>query len=243
MRRFCARAAFSLFFCLLSMQLYAAEYMQTAENSLTPFGFTRFCLQKPERCVQSRKHIVRMDEALWSELDAVNTFVNRAIVAEEDGSIIRPWRDETQRGDCKDYALSKRSQLIDRGWPASALLIAIAEVPSGGMHAVLVVVTDRGDLVLDNLGPTIANYRRLPYRWDKRMSPNNPQFWQRIISWLRVHPGAPFFSAHQILAPFALFQCTKAIEHVGPILHQLDPLGPILCAIVGPADFVLILVP
>lgn len=195
MRRFCACAGITLFFCLYAPLLFAEEHMQIGDNRMAPFGFIGFCLQKPERCIPSHKEIVRMNETLWSELDEVNTSINRAIIAEEDGLIIRPWKDDTQRGDCKDYALSKRSRLIDRGWPAGALLIALAEVPSGGMHAVLVVVTDRGDLVLDNLGPTIAPYRRLPYRWDKRMSPNNPQFWQRIVSWLRVYPGALYFCA------------------------------------------------
>jgi len=58
--------------------------------------------------------------------------------------------------------VTKRSQLIDKGWPATALLIAMARVPSGEMHAVLVVVTDKGELVLDNLRSEIVSWRALP---------------------------------------------------------------------------------
>lgn len=188
MRSIRARAALSLFFCLLTFQLAVAQHMKTGEARLAPFGFTRFCVQEPERCTPSRAHVVQMNVALWSELNAVNASVNRSIVPEEDGSITRAWRADARRGDCKDYALSKRSRLIDLGWSASALLLAIAELPTGEMHAVLIVVTDRGDLVLDNLRYGIVDFGRLPYRWTIRMSPGDPRYWQQILSRLRVTP-------------------------------------------------------
>lgn len=52
-------------------------------------------------------------------------------------------------GDCEDYVLSYKIALAEEGIPPDALRIAIASVPDGGIHAVLLVVTDQGNLVLD----------------------------------------------------------------------------------------------
>src|SRR5258708_5462706 len=124
----------------------------------------------------------------------VNTAVNRSIAPKPDLSVTRKWRDDATQGDCKDYAMAKRSQLLDRGWPVSALLIAVAQIPSDEMHAVLIVLTDKGELVLDNLRYGITPWKALPYRSHKMMSPENPLFWRRILSRLRGHPEAAFMN-------------------------------------------------
>ena len=81
---------------------------------------------------------------------------------------IRPMSDEEQyggkdmwvseppsmAGDCDDYAMTKRCRLIRDGIPASAMQIKKARTWRGEMHAILVVETDEGEMVLDNLvGP------------------------------------------------------------------------------------------
>ena len=53
-------------------------------------------------------------------------------------------------GDCEDYALSKRKALGEAGLSRRALRLGVVRLVSGKAHAVLVVVTDRGDYVLDN---------------------------------------------------------------------------------------------
>lgn len=163
MRSTRARVALSLFLWLAAVYGASAQHMQTHEYSPTPFGFTRFCLQKPERCIPSRRHIMQMDKARWSELDAVNTLVNRTIVPDEDGSIIRPWRDArgAHRGHRPRRPRSRQS-------------------PYG-----------------------IVAYSRLLYRWHKRMTPENPQYWRRVISWLRSNPEPPFCGTLPVV-PMAL---------------------------------------
>lgn len=183
-------AACSLFFNFASAGISIAQHIEIGEPQLAPFGFTAFCVERPIKCAPSHPTTLTITPSKWKELAAINTAVNRLIVPNEDSSTTRPWRDDARQGDCKDYALTKRSRLIDRGWPSSALLIATGSVPSGEMHAVLIVVSTDGDLVLDNLRYGIVPWRILPYRWHSIMSPENPQFWRRIISWLRVHPGA-----------------------------------------------------
>src|SRR5262249_20204811 len=153
------------------------QHMQTGERTLPPFGFTVFCLHNPEPCRPSPPQRLYVTAELRHELAQVNVKVNGSIVPFSDYSAVREWRDHTNIGDCKDYALTKRSQLTDRGYPASALVLATAWLPNGEHHAVLVVLTNQGDLVLDNLRSAPVGYQHLPYRWDAIMSPENPQFW------------------------------------------------------------------
>ncbi len=69
-------------------------------------------------------------------------------------------------GDCEDIALLKRRDLIEKGWPVGALLMTVVRQANGEGHAVLTVLTDRGDLVLDNLKSSDPGVERdaLPVR-------------------------------------------------------------------------------
>nr|WP_249804494.1 MULTISPECIES: transglutaminase-like cysteine peptidase [unclassified Bradyrhizobium] len=53
--------------------------------------------------------------------------------------------------------------MLQRGWPARALLFSEGVVISGEHHLVLLVRTQSGDLVLDNLTP--KPWSRVPYHW------------------------------------------------------------------------------
>lgn len=55
------------------------------------------------------------------------------------------------QGDCEDFVLEKRRSLIRAGIDRHALSMAVVHKPRVGMHAVLLIHTERGDLVLDNL--------------------------------------------------------------------------------------------
>ena len=60
------------------------------------------------------------------------------------------------RGNCKHYVLEKRRALIGEGVPAAALSIAVVRTPQGVVHAALLVSTDHGEYVLDNLSPWVV---------------------------------------------------------------------------------------
>ncbi|MBW8733861.1 MAG: transglutaminase-like cysteine peptidase [Asticcacaulis sp.] len=81
------------------------------------------------------------------------------------------------RGDCEDFALEKRRLLIEHGVPAAALSIAIVRTRRGEEHAVLVVTTDAGDYVLDNLAYDVRPWRRAGYTWISRQGPGNDLAW------------------------------------------------------------------
>lgn len=68
-------------------------------------------------------------------------------------------------GDCDDYTLAKRAQLLDAGVPAEDLRIAFCEVPDLGYHAVLVASDPgTGDWVLDNRHPAPIRWSDTGYR-------------------------------------------------------------------------------
>jgi len=128
------------------------------------------------------------------ELVAVNTLINRSIRPERNqgGLSTEQWLLYPASGDCNDYAVTKRHELLNRKWPIASLLIAVVLVAGGEGHAVLVVPTDHGDFVLDNLRSGVVRWDILPYQWLKIMSPENPLFWRRIQSLAPVHSGAFF---------------------------------------------------
>lgn len=74
-------------------------------------------------------------------------------------------------GDCEDYALEKRRQLLAAGVPASALSLAVAVTARGESHAVLMISLKSGDWVLDNLTPWATPWEDLNYRWVERQVP------------------------------------------------------------------------
>jgi predicted transglutaminase-like cysteine proteinase len=119
---------------------------------------------------------VVLSSRLMARIAAVNMRVNRSMKPRIDAA----WHVGGASGDCKDYALTKRSLLDGIGFPTAATLIATARETNGQMHAVLVVRTDQGDLILDNLTNAIRPWRAANYLWESIQSPADPAIWQRI---------------------------------------------------------------
>jgi predicted transglutaminase-like cysteine proteinase len=85
-------------------------------------------------------------------------------------------------GDCKDYVLEKRRALIAAGVPAQDLSIAIVKTGWGESHAVLLVATNKGELVLDSLRGEILPWRQAPYTWVERQAPGSSLSWVKIVT-------------------------------------------------------------
>lgn len=120
----------------------------------------------------------------WRRVQRINREVNRAIRHREDSAVYgRPdqWAlGEAGVGDCEDYALAKRAALIQAGVPARALSIALVETRRGESHAVLLIDTDKGAMVLDNLSPWISRWDQTPYSWIARQTPGDPLTWRAV---------------------------------------------------------------
>jgi predicted transglutaminase-like cysteine proteinase len=139
-----------------------------------PAGFISFCSRFMDQCVTSQNNapVVHLDLGTQAVLDNVNRSVNRAIWPESDErhfGVAEYWDiPKDGYGNCHDYALTKRQELIDAGLPERALRIAIVITPRENRHAVLTVTTDRGDFVLDNLNNTVKPWTDVDYQWVER---------------------------------------------------------------------------
>jgi predicted transglutaminase-like cysteine proteinase len=154
--------------------------------SLAPMAFVRFCMRYPQDCkvrrMAYRPKPVALSEARRAELIKVNRNVNRAIRPQENinGVMAEEWLVSPREGDCNDYAVTKRHELLARGWPSRSLLLAEVVVSSGEHHLVLVVRTREDDVVLDNLNWNIRPVSQIHYQWVRAQQAKNPQFWSTI---------------------------------------------------------------
>ena len=164
----------------------AIQHIKFDTTTLAPMAYTQFCLHYEDECrtnkVMFRGGPVKLTAERWDDLKEVNKSVNADIIPEanELGLAAETWLISPDRGDCNDYAVTKRHELLDRGWPARALLLSEVVVSSGEHHLVLVVRTRSGDLVLDNLTSQIKPWSRAPYRWVRIQKPNDSRLWATI---------------------------------------------------------------
>lgn len=147
-----------------------------------PIGHVEFCKSHVSECSinASFEQTTPLTEAGWQELLAVNHQFNSSIVPVSDTDLYRVnefWTYPTGYGDCEDYVLAKRRALIERGWAPSTLLISVVREANGEGHAVLMVRTDRGDLILDNQAALIKLWNDTPYHYIKRQSQLNAGEW------------------------------------------------------------------
>jgi len=148
------------------------------EYVLAPMPSIRFCLNNPGDCeVKGQSALAGLDDKAWSELNLVNRQINSKIEPAYGRAGQLDWSVTTSYGDCNDYAVQKRHELLARGWPSSALSLAVVIIPTGEGHLILTVRTDRGDMVLDNLRTGIVTWNRTGYRFVKRQSAESPKFW------------------------------------------------------------------
>jgi predicted transglutaminase-like cysteine proteinase len=182
------QSASAAFIGMPSMLGQMVKRISFSNYTLAPMAFTQFCLRYESQCkpqkIMFRGGPVRMTEKRWDDLREVNKTVNAAIAPQPntEGLAGEKWIINPARGDCNDYAVSKRFELLKRGWPARALLLSEVKTSWGEGHLILVVRTSVGDLVLDNLTSQIRLWTRAPYYWVRMQTPRNPNYWASLGS-------------------------------------------------------------
>ncbi|WP_373503946.1 transglutaminase-like cysteine peptidase [Aestuariivirga sp.] len=155
-------------------------------KTLPPVGYVSYCARSPEECLPDRAKATRIDltEERWAELMMVNTFVNAKIAPVRDEDLYGQaefWTMPKDAGDCEDILLMKRRYLHDMGFPLGALRITVVLDETGEGHAVLTVVSRKGDYVLDNRRNEIRRWNDTGYRFLKRQSGRNPKVWVSLV--------------------------------------------------------------
>jgi predicted transglutaminase-like cysteine proteinase len=158
-----------------------------ASPTLAPFQHVRFCLRYPSDCKSdpSRSERIELNAETSELLKRVNLGVNKSIapIAKSYGANLgEGWMIAPDIGDCNDYAVTKRHDLLGSGLPSKALRLSVVKTASGLGHLVLIVVTTKGDIVMDNLTNVIRPWQSTDYQWIKIQSASDPRLWNEIKS-------------------------------------------------------------
>ncbi|SEG60165.1 transglutaminase-like cysteine peptidase [Bosea lathyri] len=146
---------------------------------LAPQAFLAFCRSYPADCAPSEANTITLDGEASDLLRRVNMQVNRSVAPVElRGPDV--WELDLKAGHCAIYAVQKRHELIEMGMPAAALSLAVVTTRTGDLHLVLVVRSDRGAVVLDNLNPEILPWTATGYEYRRVQSRDNPMFWVAV---------------------------------------------------------------
>lgn len=152
-----------------------------------------FCERYPAECNVSpwQDTYLPVSKTLMETLKAVNIDVNRRMVAMHDNDNYGgdfwtiPPEDEfgKMRGDCDDYTMTKRS-ILSNLIPKTAMSVAFVQIFKDGVHtqnhAVLVVRTLGGELVLDNLTDELKTPQETGYKFVAMTEPRDQRQWRRV---------------------------------------------------------------
>lgn len=150
-----------------------------------PIGHYEFCNRTPAECLVRPRDSgpVKLTRSLWHQIQMVNVSVNRKVRPINDIDLHgkeEVWSYPDTMGDCEDYVLLKRKELMRRGVSLSNLLITVVRKQDGEGHAILTVRTDKGDFILDNLNDRVKLWNKTGYRFLKRQSSNHTGRWVNI---------------------------------------------------------------
>ncbi|WP_234995101.1 transglutaminase-like cysteine peptidase [Ruegeria meonggei] len=159
------------------------KFIPSAYASPPPSGARQLCRQYNWAC--SNKVSVSLSNRQEMQIiKRVNRQVNATTRSVTDQSQYRTterWALPTsQGGDCEDFALLKKRDLIRAGVDPSKLLIATVLDTKRNSHAVLVYRSAGGDLVLDNLTNQIKPWSATRYLFLRMQNPRKPSVWVGI---------------------------------------------------------------
>ncbi len=162
------------------------KYAPIGGPASVPFGWEDFCRHHPAECGTGL--LEPLDVELTPEklklLEGIHKRVNAGIKPVPDmehWGVIDRWNYPSDgKGDCEDIALFKRRLLIEEGFPRQALLMTVVKDERNEGHAVLTVKTTAGEFVLDNMNDEVLPWDRTGYRFVKRQSQIDQNFWVQI---------------------------------------------------------------
>lgn len=162
----------------------ADAHVPLKRASRAPKGARHLCQTYPWACASGNGAIFAAEQRAL--LERVNLAGNRAIrpITDRDqfGQSDLWTLPDTGQGDCEDFALWKKQALIGHGISPDRLLLATVLDRARATHAVLVVRTDAGDLVLDNVTDRILTWRETGYVFLRLQDPADPSHWMTSFS-------------------------------------------------------------
>lgn len=161
------------------------SHIRVREPIAAPDGFAGICARYRWACARSG-HAARSRKSELHLARAVNHSINsstRAISDRRQYGSDEVWALPTATGgDCEDFVLLKKKELVRLGIAPERLLIATVLDRKQSAHAVLVLRTAGGDLVLDNLKNEILPWRQTGYSFLRMQNPAAPHEWDAVLS-------------------------------------------------------------
>ncbi|ACA16863.1 transglutaminase family protein cysteine peptidase BTLCP [Methylobacterium sp. 4-46] len=148
-------------------------------------AWVEFCQRYAAECAvdPSEPETITLSPRVWQTILTVNRGVNtriQPVTDQEHWGVPDHWDlAEDGTGDCEDFQLLKRKLLAEGGLPRRAMRMTVVIDEKGEGHAVLMLRTDRGDLVLDNKTSAVLPWHRTGYTFIKRES-------QSAVAWVSL---------------------------------------------------------
>ncbi|MEL6518132.1 MAG: transglutaminase-like cysteine peptidase [Pseudomonadota bacterium] len=163
----------------------SGAHLPALKRVSAPIGFDGVCERYAWAC-ENGTASVKSTADLMKLANRVNRSVNRQFdeIADET-QYNRPeyWALPTAvGGDCEDFALLKRQELMALGVPGERLMIATVLDRQRQAHAVLVLRTNAGDMVLDNLTNRIVHWSATGYTFLRMQDPDAPSRWNAVFA-------------------------------------------------------------
>lgn len=178
-------AAFADALHLNPSQVSSVRNLEEFGPTSMPIGYYEYCQRYRTQCERpSVNGTVELTEDRWQAMLKANWKANSSVAPMTDEEIFgveERWEYPETVGDCEDYVLLKRQMLADQGFPLGALRITVGLDADGGGHAVLTVVTDLGDFVLDNVEQEIKRWDEAEIQYLKWQSGEDPNVWISLV--------------------------------------------------------------
>lgn len=168
----------------LALEVDPAAFLPTKSEARAPEGAAYLCQTHDWACSKGTDG-AELNPELLKVVRKINRAANVAInpITDLDQyAVAEHWAlPGAQGGDCEDYAMFKKQALIEAGVSADRLLLAVVLDRKDDPHAVLVLRTDRGDYVLDNVTNRILLWDRTGYTFISMQNPDNPAGWVTVF--------------------------------------------------------------
>ncbi|MFY0690789.1 MAG: transglutaminase-like cysteine peptidase [Paracoccaceae bacterium] len=150
-----------------------------------PLGAGNICQKYEWACATSKRGSKALTDHQLKVAQRINRAVNRRVTQITDQSQYREeevWALPTRRGgDCEDFVLLKKRLLMSSGIAPERLLIATALDRRRNSHAVLILRTDEGDYVLDNLNNRMLHWKETGYIFLRLQNSDAPHSWSGVL--------------------------------------------------------------
>lgn len=147
------------------MSIFQAQEIPAGRHFRTPIQWTDYCQNAGKfdpTCSEDQafdSKPIKVTGKMIDDFGSVNDIVNHKYQYTDD-IVVDRWTSHleiTLKGDCDDFALTKRRMLIELGYNPAAIQPTVVYTPNGG-HMILLINTNQGYYILDSKYDDLAQW-------------------------------------------------------------------------------------